>query len=243
MNRTFAFVTALAAGMTTAAGLAQTASQPAAAPATTAPAASSAPAAAAPASIPVQVVQAKIAVIEYEQATAATNEGQRALIALQKKYEPQKTQLQNLQNEIESLTKQLQSAPATMTDEERASRARTIDTKQKQLQRDGDDATAAFNAELQETLGAIAKKLGPIVIKYVQDNGYTLLLDNTGQQGGLSVLWTAPGTTDISQAIVDAYNASSGVAAPAVPSAPSASRPRPTTTTPKPATPASAPKQ
>ena len=153
---------------------------------------------------------------------------------MQKKYEPQKTQLQALQTEIDSLTTQLQSAPATMSDEERASRARTIDTKQKQLQRDGDDATTAFNAEMQETLGTIAKKLGPIVIKYVQDNGYTMLLDNTGQpaQGGLSVLWTQPGTTDISQAVVDAYNASSGVGAPAVPSAPSATRPRPSTTTP-----------
>ncbi len=237
MNRTLALATALAAGMTSAAGVAQTADQ---APATTAAAPATAPAKAAA----IQVVAAKIAVIEYEQVAAATNEGQRALQALQKKYDPQKTQLQALQSEIESLTKQLQSAPATMSDDERASRARTIDTKQKQLQRDGDDATTAFNAELQETLGAVAKKLGPVVIKYVQDNGYTMLLDNTGQpsQGGLSVLWTAPNTTDISQAIVDAYNASSGVAAPAVPSAPSASRPRPTTTTPaKPAT--TAPKQ
>ena len=227
MNRTFALVTALAAGMTSAAGVAQTAASPA--PATTA--APAATRAAAP-----QVIPAKIAVIEYEQATAATNEGQRALQALQKKYEPQKTQLQALQTEIESLGKQLQSAPPTMSDDERASRARTIDVKQKQLQRDGDDATTAFNGELQETLGAIAKKLGPIVIKYVQDNGYTMLLDNTGQQGGLSLLWLQQGT-DISQAIVDAYNASSGVAAPAVPSAPSATRPRPTTTTPKTTTP------
>jgi outer membrane protein len=241
MNRTVALVTALAAGMTSAAGVAQTAGSPApaAAPSTAAPA--TAPATGAAAHPAVQVVPAKIAVIEYEQATAATNEGQRALQALQKKYEPQKSQLQALQTEIESLTKQLQNAPATMTDEEKASRARTIDTKQKQLQRDGDDATAAFNAEMQETLGAVAKKLGPIVIKYVQDNGYTMLLDNTGQQGGLSVLWTQPGTTDISQAVVDAYNASSGVAAPAVPSAPSATRPRPSTTTP--AKPAAPPKQ
>jgi outer membrane protein len=236
MNRTVALVTALAAGMSSAAGAAQTAGSPAAAPAaapTTAPATAAAHAPA------LQVVPAKIAVIEYEQATAATNEGQRGLQALQKKYEPQKTQLQALQTEIESLTKQLQNAPATMSDEEKASRARTIDTKQKQLQRDGDDATTAFNAEMQETLGVVAKKLGPIVMKYVQDNGYTMLLDNTGQpaQGGLSVLWTQPGTTDISQAVVDAYNASSGVAAPAVPSAPSASRPHPTTTTPKPAAP------
>ena len=237
MNRTVALVTALAAAMTSAAGVAQTAGSPAAEPAaapTTAPATAAAHAPA------LQVVPAKIAVIEYEQVTAATNEGQRALQALQKKYEPQKTQLQALQTEIESLTKQLQNAPATMSDEEKASRARTIDTKQKQLQRDGDDATSAFNAEMQETLGVVAKKLGPIVMKYVQDNGYTMLLDNTGQpaQGGLSVLWTQPGTTDISQAVVDAYNASSGVAAPAVPSAPSATRPHPsTTTTPKPAAP------
>jgi outer membrane protein len=228
MNRNVALVTALAAGMTSAGGVAQTAGSP---PATAAP--STAPAAAPAAHAPaLQVVPAKIAVIEFAQVTAATNEGQRALQALQKKYEPQKNQLQALQAEIESLTKQLQSAPATMSDEERASRARTIDTKQKQLQRDGDDATAAFNAELQDTLGVIEKKLGPIVIKYVQDNGYTMLLDNSGQQGGLSVLWLQPGTTDISQAIVDAYNASSGVAAPAVPSAPSATRPRPTTPTP-----------
>ena len=226
MNRNFVLVTALAAGMTSAAGVAQTADPaPATSPATTKAAA-------------LQVVQAKIAVIEYEQVTAATNEGQRALQALQKKYEPQKTQLQALQTEIESLTKQLQNAPATMAQEERESRARTIDMKQKQLQRDGDDATNAFQAEMQDTLGAISKKIGPTVIKYVQDNGYTMLLDNTGQQGGLSVLWLQPGTTDISQAIVDAYNASSGVAAPAVPSAPSATRPHPAATTPaKPATP------
>jgi Skp family chaperone for outer membrane proteins len=221
MNRTFALVTALAAGMTSAAGVAQTAGP-------------QAPATAPTAAPPLQVVPAKIALIEFEQATAATNEGQRALQALQKKYEPQKAQLQALGTEIESLTKQLQGAPATMSDDEKASRARTIDLKQKQLQRDGDDATAAFNAELQETLGGVAKKLGPVVIKYVQDNGYTMLLDNTGQQGGLAVLWTQPGTTDISQAVVDAYNASSGVAAPA-PSAPSAARPR---TTPAPAKPA-----
>ena len=125
MNRTVALVTALAAGMTSAAGVTQTAGSqaPATAPAVT--------------RVPVQAIPAKIAVIEYEQVTAATNEGQRALQALQKKYEPQKNQLQALQTEIESLTKQLQSAPTTMSDEERASRARTIDTKQKQLQRDG----------------------------------------------------------------------------------------------------------
>jgi outer membrane protein len=121
-----------------------------------------------------------------------------------------------------------------MTDDDRAARMRTIDTKEKQLQRDGDDASTAYNADMQDALGKVAKKLGPTVMKYVQQNGYTMLLNITGQQGGMEVLWTIPGT-DISQAIVDAYNASSGVAAlPAAPSAPNPSRPA---ATPRPTTP------
>lgn len=233
MKRNFVLVSALAAGLTTAAGMAQTAATPAS------------PTPAASAAVAPQAVPAKIALIEYEQAAAATNEGQKALQDLQTKYLPKKNQLAALQTEIESLTKQLQGAPTTMTQEEKDSRARTIDTKQKQLQRDGEDATAAFNSDMQESLGKVAQKMGPIVLKYVQQNGYTLLLDSTGQQGGLSVMWAAQGT-DISQAVVDAYNTSSGVAAPP-PSAPSASHTtHPATTAPKPSTtpkPSTAPKQ
>jgi outer membrane protein len=224
MNSKFVLVAALAAGALSPALAQTTAPAPSASASTTASAALPAP----------QAVPAKIALIEFLETAAATNEGQKARADVQKKYEPTKAKLQALSTEIESLTKQIQSATATMSEDEKASRARTIDTKQKQLQRDGDDATTAYNADMQEAIGKVAQKLGPVLIKYVQQNGYTMLLDNTGQpqQGGLNLLW-APGT-DISQAVVDAYNASSGVNAPP-PSAPSAARPRPAA--PKPATP------
>jgi outer membrane protein len=238
MNRNVAFASALAAALTSAAGVAQTTGAPASATAAPAPAAT-APAPAATAPVAPQAIPAKIAIIEYEQVAAATNEGQRALQELQKKYEPKKTALDALAAEIDSLQKQVQAAGNNLSDEDRASRLRAIDTKQKQYQRDGEDATNAYNADVQEAIGKVAQKLGPVVMKYVQQNGYTMLLDNNGGQqggGGLTLLW-APGV-DISQAVVDAYNASSGVAAP-TPSAPSATRPRPTTpaTTPKPAAP------
>jgi outer membrane protein len=76
-------------------------------------------------------------------------------------------------------------------------------------------------------MGKVLTKLGPLVVKYVQQNGYTMLLDNPGAQqqqqtGGLMLLW---GGTDISQAVVDAYNAAYPATAP-VPSAPAAARPR-----------------
>jgi outer membrane protein len=206
MNRNVAFASALAAVFTAAASPAQV-------PGTPAPAASAPAAAAAPA--PPQAIPAKIAIIEYEQVAAATNEGQRSLQELQTKYQPRKTQLDALAAEIDTLQKQLQAAPATMSEDERATRARAIDVKQKQYQRDGEDATNAYNADVQEAIGKVAQKLGPVVMKYVQQNGYTMLLDNNGQQqGGLTLMW-APGT-DISKEVVDAYNATSGVAAPAI---------------------------
>src|SRR5260370_12669645 len=223
MNRNVALASALAAVLTTAAGMAQTSG----------PQAPAAPAAAA-APVAPQAIPAKIAIIEYEQVAAATNEGQRSLQELQTKYEPKKVQLQTLGAEIDSLQKQLQAAGTTLSEADRASRLRSIDTKQKQYQRDGEDATNAFNADLQEALGKVAQKLGPVVIQYVQKNGYTMLFDNnTGQQqqGGMSLMWSVPGT-DISQAIVDAYNASSPVPAP-TPSSPSPTRPRTTTPAPK----------
>src|SRR6202789_1623677 len=195
MNSKLLLVTALVAGVLV----------PAAAAQTTAPQATATAAPAAPAIPQPQAVPAKIALIEFEEVAAATNEGQKAVAEIQKKYEPAKAKLDALRAEIESLTKQLQSAPATMSDEEKASRARTVDTKQKQLQRDGEDAQTAYQTDVQEAISKVETKLGPVVIKYVQQNGFSMLLDNTGQpqQGGLNVLW-APGT-DISQAVVEAY--------------------------------------
>ncbi|WP_260735562.1 OmpH family outer membrane protein [Tunturiibacter lichenicola] len=224
MNRTLALVSALGAGLMTTAGISQT-------PAAPAPAAPAAPAAVEPQAIP-----AKIALVAFEQAVFATNEGQRAVQGIQDKYKPKKDQIDVLSKEVDSLKAQLQSAPATLSDEERASRLRNIDVKEKELNRDAEDAQTAYNADLQEAYGKVATKVSVTLKDYVSKNGYTLLLDVSGQQS--NVMWAVP-STDVTQAVVTAYNASSGVAAP-IPSGPSAApttaRPRPTTT-PKPAAP------
>jgi outer membrane protein len=228
MNRTLVLVSALGAGLMTAAGLAQTP----AAPAPTPPPASQ-PAAEPP--VTPQAIPAKIALVAFEQAVFATNEGQRAVQDIQAKYKPKKDQIDRLSQEVDSLQKQLQSAPTTLTDAERASRQKAIDTKEKLLNHEAEDAQTAYNTDLQEAYGKIAAKVSATLKKYVSDNGYTLLLDVSSQQS--NVMW-ANQSTDVTQAVVTAYNTSSGVAAPppAAPSAP-ATRPRPATTTPKPAAP------
>jgi len=105
MNRTLKLVSAFGAGLLTVAGMAQTTTP------TTQPAAS---AVVAPHAEP-----AKIALIEYEQVAAATNEGQRALQEIQAKYAPKKAQIETESTEVDSLKKQMQSAPATEADEAR----------------------------------------------------------------------------------------------------------------------------
>jgi len=208
--------------MLSAAGMAQPAAAPA--PQTAAPAAAPAP----------QAIPAKIALIAFEQAVFATNEGQKTVQDVQKKYEPKKAQIDTLGQEVDSLKKQLQAAPATMPEEERNSRLKAIDTKEKLLNRDAEDAQAAYQADLQEAYGKVATKVSVTTKKYVADNGFTILLDVSNQ--GSNIMW-AVDNTDVTLAVVNAYNASSGVAAPP-PSAPSAARPR--MTTPRPVAPKAA---
>jgi outer membrane protein len=234
MTYKFVLLAALATGLLPVSAVAQASPASPAASAQSAPVpASAAPAQAAPA-VP-SAYPAKIALIAFQQAVIATNEGQRALADIRKKYEPKQTQLEALNTEIDTLKKQLQSAPASLTDAERAARMKTLDTKQKQLDRDTEDARTAYQADLQDAYGKVAQKVNGVLLNYVQTNGYTLLLDVSSEQS--AVMWAAKDpSADITEAVVAAYNASTpSVTAPApdAPSAaPSATKPKPATTTP-----------
>src|SRR5260370_3301896 len=228
MNRTFVLISALGAGLMTTAGIAQT---PGAVPPPRPPRP------AAPAPVTPQSMTAKLALVAFEQAVFATNEGQKAVQDIQTKYKPKKDQIDGLSHEVDSLKKQLQSAPATLSDADRAAKMKEIDAKEKRLNHDAEDAQTAYNTDLQEAYGKVAAKVSVTLKKYVSDNGYTLLLDVSSQQS--NVMW-ANQSTDVTQVVVTAYNTSSGVAAsvPSAPSAPSAApRPPPSTTAPKPAPP------
>jgi outer membrane protein len=222
MNRNLFFATALATSLAASSLLAQATK----APATTTHAA----APAAEAQVTPEAVPAKIAIIAFEQGVGATNEGQKAAADIAKKYEPKKAELETRSAEVDSLKKQYQALPATLSDEERASRLKDIDTKEKALQRDAEDAQNAYSSDIQEALSKIAQKFGGTAVKYAEEHGFTLLLNQGGQQGLPTVLWLQR-NTDITQAVIDAYNVASGVAAPPPP-APTPHR-----------TPAAAPKQ
>jgi outer membrane protein len=162
----------------------------------------------------------KIAVIQFQQAVTATNEFQRDFAGVEKQFAPKKAELKALQDQIETLTKQLQADGEKLSEAEREERARTIDNKQKQAQRLAQDDQSDYNTAVQDLLSKLAQKVGDVMTTYAKDHGYTLVIDRSEpQQGTPVVLWANP-ATDITKEIVDAYNAKSGVAAP-LPAAPS----------------------
>ena len=168
--------------------------------------------AAAPAAA-VPIPTAKVAVIMFQAAVTQTNEFQRDVADLQKKYDPRRDQLKKLNDEIDALTKQLQAGDAQLSEAEKVSRTRTLDEKKKQLDREAQDAQADFQSDMQQTINSVAQKVGLLMTDYVQKHGFTLVLD-AGQEQAQTVLYAMP-TTDITKEIIDAYNLKSGIPAPA----------------------------
>ena len=179
----------------------------------------------------------KVGTIDMQGAVAGSNEGARDFEALNKKFEPRRTELQNLNNEVENLKKQLNTQGDKMNDEARGSLVKSIETKQKSLQRSAEDAQNEYQAQLNEIAQRILQKMAPVIDKYVKANGYGLLLDSSNQWPQGPIIMTTP-ALDITKAVVDAYNAQSGVAPPASkPSGAAASKPSGTASAPAPTKP------
>jgi outer membrane protein len=183
----------------------------------------------------------KIGTLAVEQAIAASNEGQRDLEALSKKFEPKQNELKGLNDEIDSLKKQLNAQQDKLNDESREKLVKQIEAKQKSFDRAAEDAKEDFQNQANEIESKILTKMAPIIQKYVVDNGYGLLLDTSQTWPRGAVILAGP-AMDITQQIVEAYNVQSGVAPPPAGSAAQKPAAKPATT--KPAVPATtAPKQ
>ncbi len=156
---------------------------------------------------------AKVAVIGFQEAVTQTNDFQRRYADLQKKYDPKRQELKALSDDIANLQKQLQAQAATLSDADRAQRAKVIDDKQKQLKRSGEDAQGDFQQAIQETFSGVAAKVAETLDAYAKEHGYTVVLDEGSQQ--LPVVLYASQSADITKAVVEAYNLKSGIPAPA----------------------------
>lgn len=165
-----------------------------------------------------------IGIVNIQDAIIATNEGKKEFDALQARFAPKRDSLKTLADEIEGMKKDLQAKGGKLNDEERAKQAKALAAKQKTLQNNYDDAQAEFQQAEQEVVKRIGGKMLNVLEKYAKNNGYTVILDVSNPQS--DVLWASQGT-NITKALVDAYNAEPPASAAPAPSSSGAATPKP----------------
>ena len=160
----------------------------------------------------------KIGIVNIQDAIIATNEGKKEFDTLKQRFSPKESELKNLNDEVENLKKQLQAQTDKLSDDERNTRVKSLEVKQKTLQRNYEDAQNEFQQAEQEVVNRIGSKMLTVLEKYAKANGYSVVLDVSNPQ--TPVLWASQGT-NITKELVDAYNAE----APSMPAAPATTKP------------------
>ena len=182
-----------------------------------------------------QAQQGKFAIINIQGAIISTKDGQAAAAKLNAQTQPKKRELEQKQNEINSLQDQLNKGQNTMSDSAKNDLYKNIESKKKSLQREVEDAQADLEAEQNKILQQLGSKIMAVIERYAKDNGYTMVVD-VGSQN-TPVIYASP-SIDITKEIIELYDKSTAAAsAPATP-APTSAAPKPATTAaPKPAAP------
>jgi outer membrane protein len=179
---------------------------------------------------------AKIGIVNAQEVISECDEGKKELDALQAKFAPKQAELKKLNEEVENLKKQNDSQKNKVNP---GADTKTIEAKQKTLQRNFASAQNELQRAEQEVINRIGAKLMKVLDKYAKGHGYALVLDIDNPQ--TPVIWSDPGM-NITKELIQAYNTEN----PATAQAPSKGFTMPTglrSTTPNPAAPASKPKK
>lgn len=154
----------------------------------------------------------KVAIINIQDAITRTQEGQSLIQELQKKYEPRSKEIEGINQAINDLRAQLNKGANTMSEEARRDLTRQIQTKEKAAQRTVEDARGEFNQEQQTIFNDVGGKLMAVIDKFSKDNGFAIVLDISSPQ---SPVLYAVNEVNITNDVIQAYDAANPAAAPA----------------------------
>ena len=193
--------------------------------------ASAAPPTGAASSAPATPALTKIGIVNINEAIISSNEGQKESEALQQKFSPKQAELKNMNDDVENLKKQFQAQSDKLSEEEKATRAKQIEVKQKSFQRNYEDFQNEAQQAEGEVLNRIGQKMMAVLDKYAKANGYAAVLDVSSTQ---TVLWANQGNV-ITKELVSAYNAEYPAGGPPAAKPAGATTPKAPATGPKPA--------
>jgi outer membrane protein len=157
----------------------------------------------------------KIAVIDMQGALLQTKAGQKAAAELKVKFSPKEQELQKRNADLQSKQDQYRK---TENAEAKATLARDIDTLQRNLQRDAQDARQDFDEEQNKLMGGLLQKMQQVLTSYANQNQITMIFDISAQPNNLLY---ADKATNITAAIIAMYDKNDSV----TPTAPPAKTP------------------
>jgi Skp family chaperone for outer membrane proteins len=154
---------------------------------------------------PSQVKPQNIVTVSFNAAVLQTAEAQKSLSALQARFAPKQKQLQVLSDEVESLRKQLADTSSNLSDSERAARTQSLESKEKQLQREAEDFKSDSQSESERVFQRVATKVYAFLQTFSQQHGFTAVIERGSD--AYPVVWYAASNLDITEQLIKAYNA------------------------------------
>jgi outer membrane protein len=143
--------------------------------------------------------QAKVAVINFQNAVLSTAEIQKALKDIQAKYKPRQDALQKGQQELSDIQTQLNASQGKLSQAGEADLQARGTRKQTQLQRLNDDLTADFEADRDEAVRRASTRMQELLKKIAEEKGLDLIVDSAAAP------FVKPGI-EITDQVVAAYD-------------------------------------
>jgi outer membrane protein len=154
-------------------------------------------------SAPSQASNAKIGVLNIQQAIVTTAEGKQAAADLQTQFLPRQQEIGSLNKQVGDLQQRLNS-DATLSDTDR-SRLNAQGTRLSQrLDRKNNEYQEDLRETQNEIMNRIGRKLMDVVNRYAQEHNYSVILDSSGTNS--SLLLFAAKNLDVTQDIIRLYD-------------------------------------
>src|ERR1051325_4405559 len=151
------------------------------------------------------VPEAKVALVDTDQ-FLDEKAGIVRLVSAAKKveaeFQPRRTSLKTLNDQIDKMTADLQKASPVQDPKVSAQQQDAIDQKKREITRKTEDAQSAYQARMQALLGPVYDEIGKALDAFAKAHGITLILDVTKVQGIVS----ADGSLDITKQFITEFN-------------------------------------
>lgn len=176
-----------------------------------------APAASPPATVQTgNVPETKIALVNTDE-FAVEKTGITKLVAAMKRvdgeFQPRRTELQTLQQQIDKATTDLNKAAPVQDPKVTAQQTEKIELLKKDFTRKGEDAQQAYQTRLRDILGPVYEEIGKALDVYAKAHGITLILDVSKVQGIVS----ASESLDVTRPFITEFNSKNPVTAAVTP--------------------------